>query len=92
MALEKSITQANGVVSNYHRIDQIMCNKMEDGKFNINVSLSGYINEDYRNKSAYNQVSMNHYSFIVDSAPVNIYDTAYSELKKIDKYIGAVDA
>lgn len=86
MALKKSITQYNGVVAGYHRIDNIGLIKRDDNKFVLSVNVAGYVDVRYRNASPYNQVSSNHYSFILDSAPLNIYEVAYEELKKLDMY------
>ena len=91
MALKKTIVEKNGAITDYHRINDISCNKSSNENFYISVTVLGYTNEDYRNQNLYDYVKREKHSFTLNEVPTDIYRIAYEELKKTDLYKDAID-
>lgn len=94
MAVCKSITLDNGVVTNYHRIlSAYLCNETEP---TLNVRVGSYVSGDYRDEektenSPNNVVHISEYNldFRIDEQ-INFADI-YEKLKETEAFAGAED-
>ena len=91
MALKKPITNPNGTVTEYHRLDNGSITKTKDNLFKISYSLSSYINESYRRLSAFNHVERTTSYLVQDTVPTDVFKAVYNHLKSTPKYVNALD-
>ena len=103
MALRKKITESNGIVTEYHKINSICIYGKENRKqeqsqvvegYDTAISLSSYVNQSIRDKSEEYSVLDRYYRINIPVAEVetkNIYEVVYTELKKMDIFKDAED-
>lgn len=103
MALKKKITESNGIVTEYHKINSICIygkenREEEEGQvvegYDTAISLSSYVSQSIRNESEDYSVLDRYYRISIPVAEVetrSIYEVVYAELKKMDIFKDAED-
>ena len=93
MALNKLITQRNGVTTEYHRVQNIEITNLGDNA-SLMIMLQSFIDESYREKGLSNAVARRVYDFEVSNDVVtsnNIYQVAYGLIKTLPDFEDATD-
>ena len=94
MAVCKSITLDNGVVTNYHRIlSAYLCNETEP---TLNVRVGSYVSGDYRDEektenSPDNVVHISEYNLDFDMSESINFGNIYEKLKETETFSNAED-
>ena len=94
MAVCKSITLDNGVVTNYHRIlSAYLCNETEP---TLNVRVGSYVSGDYRDEekteiAPNNVVHISEYNLDFDMSEPMDFGNIYEKLKTIEAFSDAED-
>lgn len=93
MALKKKITNENGVVTDYHKVDSINIRSMKD-ILNMRVVVKSYVSEDIRKKDKALSVAESVHNFLatVEEIEANsVYSIAYNSLKSTEMFAEAED-
>lgn len=89
MALQINYETAKGVVGNYHRITHIVMAK-NNGNFIADIKLETFVNQTARNNGK-NSLEIRKY-FMEDVDPDEpLYEQAYTYLKTLPEFDGAID-
>lgn len=96
MALKKTITNANGVLADYHKISNVRVGKRnnEDSDYAVVVVVDSYVSAEIRNKGA-NLIAVRNSKSLtatleeIESKP--ILTLAYDKLKETEDFKGAED-
>jgi len=94
MALNKTITETNGIQTNYHKISNIRVNAKTGDKFDLTIFVASYVNEEYRQDGVNNAVVNNAYfatATIEEMEATPIFTLAYAKLKNMPAFAGATD-
>lgn len=94
MAIKKTITEKNGVQTEYHKIKDLRIEDTFEDKYTVEVALASYVNEDVRKTSADNSAVKRNISLLLPAEDVeatSIYALVYAELKKKSLFEGAED-
>lgn len=88
MALQKSITQDNGVVTNYHRIQFIQSSINS----HTSIAVLSYINQNGRDKeSTESKPYKTAVTYETDYVENMTVESAYDYLKTLPEFEGAID-
>lgn len=96
MALKKSTTLPSGAVAEYYRISELFVSKLS-----VRLKISLYLSKDARDsgcspvianifQSKINQAQAG-FSFSASGYDANLYEEAYTFLKTLDMFEGAID-
>lgn len=98
MALYKSITDARGLTTSYHKITHIALNTnlsaAEKNDLKMTIGLSSYADQSYRENDLHNYLQVNHYAFDLSMEEANaqsIFTIAYDKLKTLGSFQDAID-
>lgn len=87
MALMKSVTSPNGVVTNYHRIDHV---DLTDNQ--LHCRLVSYVSRDYRDADKSVKSDLFSFNFTVEEEEsMGIRALCYSKIKNIEEWSDAED-
>ena len=93
MALKKTITNKNGVTTEYHKIGSLNVNTRGDGLI-LRAVVKSYVTEDIRNEDMSLSVTESVYNFpttVKELESKSIYALAYEKLKGTEIFAEAED-
>ena len=91
MALNKTFTQSNGIVTSYHKVSRVSIN-CNDNEISMGVEMTSYMNEEYRESE--NPVTSLFYNFDITSdeeQSMSARKLAYAKVKTLPEWADAVD-
>lgn len=89
MALQKTKKLYNGIVTNYHKIDNITIRPNY-----LEIHVASFADEDYRRDALENAIDGEYYFFEVDLSELeskDIYSLAYEKIKTVEDFLDAID-
>lgn len=90
MALQKNLLGSNGVVTTYHRVEDVFFTHDRS----LSCTMNSYVSKEYAN-IPYNRVDSSHFSFddisIEEEESVGIRKLAYTKIKHLDQWKDSID-
>lgn len=91
MALNKTFTQENGVVTSYHKVTRVAIASHDNG-LDMGVEMTSYLDENYREKNT--PITSMYYNFDItneEEASTSARKLAYAKIKTLEEWADAVD-